>query len=957
MWRLRSKVTSRAALGFFALGTVVLSSASVAQLPDHVSIRRSPTPSWVQPVELEPLMGRRLSEGEPPRLVLHDTQILVPANDVTGSSQRFEQLLFRLDSSADVDEVSTLRLDFDPSYQELQVHAVRVLRGGEWTDRIARSRSSVTQVEDDLEGQIYDQSQTLLMILDDVRVGDWLSVEYTSVGANSVLGDDWADDVWLVSEAVSRRSVRVVTERDLAFALHGDAPEPVQDEMVNGRREIRWALEAQPDPDLWLSVPWGHSQQPWVQLSTYDGWSDIVRWALPVFEVPPASGAVREIAAGFTERRKERQLLQARDWVQRNIRYFSVSMGEHSHRPHLPDETLGRRYGDCKDKTVLLLALLRELGIESWPVLINAGWREGLATFLPSPFAFDHIIVAARLDDEVVWIDPTLTQQGGRALADITVPQYRYGLEVKSGVDGLSELPLSQRDTGLKTVAYVYRVEEDLLSYEVDVKTVFSGADAEVIRRDLDGTTDEELQEGYLEYYQAEHLTVSVREPLSLVDDRESNVVEINERYSVVSSGEDLFGYPFITFDLELGGELSLAGEDRTSPLALSYPRRREESIRIETPTVWGFSPVEDTISTPWFNYGVTSTIARDRRSIEINYVLEMMSDAVAVADLAEYDQKVNEMSESLGYGLGPVGFGESSMLGRQRSPLISAIAAGTVTALAVLAFLALGRVGDRRLLAYWLPSGRMGVASTEAPTYNGVRYGDPSTRLLLAVIALALASLADVVSIPVGFLPGSDSEWVFLLEFLYLGFAILLVLVAAFFVILAQRQLLRNLQALGLCELDPGLTWSTFSWFVPIAFLFVPYLSFRQVVVGSSSPADRRTIVALLRSWWGFWIFASVLSGAAAGVLLTGGVGVGQWLETMSSVFQFLAGVLLITLLLVLRSVQRDAARLAVVAQQRGVEVALSPEVLSEQLHEAPSPVPHPDPPTAPPPPPPPVG
>ena len=938
-WRPRWPLRLHMLLAFASL---LLVPVSKAQLPGHDAIGQSPTPQWVEPIDLEPLMGRRLGAGEPARLVVHDTQILVAVDDVAGRSQRYEQLVYRLDSDSDVDGLSTISFEFDPSFQKLEIHSVQVLRDGEWSDRIARSRSSVAQVEDQLEGQIYDQSLSLFMILDDIGVGDWLRIESSLIGSNPVLGDDWADDVWLVSQAVARRSLRVLSERDVSYRLLGGAPEPVSEGLVAGRREIRWALEAQPDPDLWHSVPWGHSQQPWVQLSTYAGWESVVAWALPVFEVPPSSSAVREIAAGFTERRRERRLLQARDWVQRQVRYFSVSMGEHSHRPHSPDETLGRRYGDCKDKTMLLLALLRELDIESWPVLVNSGWREGLSGFLPSPYAFDHIIVAARLDDKVVWIDPTLTHQGGESLAGITVPNFRLGLEVRPGVDDLSEVPALQLDPGLKTVLYEYRVEENLLRYEVDVTTVFSGADAEVVRRQLDGTSEEELQEGYLEYYQAEHLTVSVREPLSVVDDRERNVIEIGERYAVVSnSDEGLLGFPFVTFDLELGNELSLAGTDRTAPLALNFPRRRRETIRIETPSAWGFVPIEEAVSNQWFDFVATSTIAPDRRSIELEYVLETRSGTVAVADLPEYDRDVTKAWESLGYSLGDAGFGDSSMLGRQRAPLLSALGFGAVFGLAVLAFLVLARVGNRRLLRFWLPGGHgaMPIAG-DAPSHDGMRFVDPSTRILLAVIALLLAMVSDLVTIPAGFLPAATSQWVFFLELFYTLFVILLVVIAGLFTIIAQRELLRNLQAFGLRELDPGLTWSTLSWFVPIAFLFVPYRSFWQIVVASAAPRDRSVMVSLLRTWWGFWVLSSLLGAVAVGVMAAGGVGFGQWLETSASIAQFLAGVLLVTLLLVLRALQREAAVQAQRADSLGKELASSPTELSERLYGRASPV-----------------
>src|SRR5260370_36548898 len=62
-------------------------------------------------------------------------------------------------------------------------------------------------------------------------------------------------------------------------------------------------------------------------------------------------------------------------------------------------------YGDCKDKHTLLAALLRAAGTSSYPVLIGSGRK--LDEDVPSPAQFDHVITAALIDKEWVWLDST----------------------------------------------------------------------------------------------------------------------------------------------------------------------------------------------------------------------------------------------------------------------------------------------------------------------------------------------------------------------------------------------------------------------------------------------------------------------------------------------------------------------------------------------------------------------
>src|SRR5262249_7398246 len=79
-----------------------------------------------------------------------------------------------------------------------------------------------------------------------------------------------------------------------------------------------------------------------------------------------------------------------------------------------PNVVLTRRYGDCKDKSLLLITLLKELGIPSDPVLLQFGRRNGLERSLPSPGLFNHVIVRVNVDGHFYYLDPTRLGQHGR---------------------------------------------------------------------------------------------------------------------------------------------------------------------------------------------------------------------------------------------------------------------------------------------------------------------------------------------------------------------------------------------------------------------------------------------------------------------------------------------------------------------------------------------------------------
>jgi len=93
--------------------------------------------------------------------------------------------------------------------------------------------------------------------------------------------------------------------------------------------------------------------------------------------------------------------------VQDRIRYVYIGLNGGNMTPATADQTWERKFGDCKAKTVLLLAVLRELGIRGEPVLVDLGGGDGINERLPTPGFFDHVVVRVNLDNKSYWLDGT----------------------------------------------------------------------------------------------------------------------------------------------------------------------------------------------------------------------------------------------------------------------------------------------------------------------------------------------------------------------------------------------------------------------------------------------------------------------------------------------------------------------------------------------------------------------
>jgi len=193
-------------------------------------------------------------------------------------------------------------------------------------------------------------------------------------------------------------------------------------------------------------------------------WAQIGRWYAELTtgrrEITPSIlDKARSVVANATNPLEEIRRLAS--YVQHSIRYVAIEIGLGGYQPHAAQEVLASGYGDCKDKATLLSAMLREVSIDSYYVLINDD-REFLAPDFPSLLSFNHVILAIRLPKEVfgqgmfatlphdklgplLLFDPT---DSSTPLGDLPPSlQSNYGLLVTDAGGELIKLPLSPPST------------------------------------------------------------------------------------------------------------------------------------------------------------------------------------------------------------------------------------------------------------------------------------------------------------------------------------------------------------------------------------------------------------------------------------------------------------------------------------------------------------------------------
>lgn len=380
-WRARAlALTGDDAGAVEALEQVLRFDASAtdeARLADFLRSRASGGAELVadfQEAYRTPLEDIVSAAGEPaegvPREVLH--RMLVIDAGADGTARRWGRTVERILTPAGARELDRLPFRAYPGDEEVRVLSARVHRadGSVLDARTGRTGGRGVFVVD----------------LPPLEVGDVVDVEWRRDDlAPTIFGDYLGIDVPLRSDSrlpVVESTVVLLEPEGVQLATHMTAaPEGVERTAAaldGGARETRWVLRGvEPRRREHLEPP-AAEIEPRVQASTYASWEAFGDWWWNLIsEEIDTSDEMRAKVAELTEGASTplERLRAVYDFVVTDVRYNAWEFGVHGYQPYSAPVIFSRRFGDCKDKAILMKAMLAEVGIEAWPVIIQAEGR------------------------------------------------------------------------------------------------------------------------------------------------------------------------------------------------------------------------------------------------------------------------------------------------------------------------------------------------------------------------------------------------------------------------------------------------------------------------------------------------------------------------------------------------------------------------------------------------------
>jgi tetratricopeptide (TPR) repeat protein/transglutaminase-like putative cysteine protease len=353
-------------------------------------------------------------------------------NDGTGRKETVARI--RVQSEAGVQQWGQIQVGYNSANERVEVAYVRVVKADGTVVKAGDDAVQDLSAPVEREAPVYTDYRQKHITVPGLRPGEVLEYDMvTVIHTPLAAGQFWADydfdktNIMLDEEL----DVDVPADRPLKLKNKPGMDPKISDE--NGRRIYHWTSshlereddEKDKDKDKDKEKEKerrrkkkADEERPDVQLTTFVSWEQIGRWYASLEKdrrapSPEIRAKAEELTKGLDNELDRVQALY--DFVAKNFRYVSLSLGVGRYQPHAAADVLHDQYGDCKDKHTLLASLLEAQGLHASSVLINSSRK--LDPDVPSPSQFDHVITLLPMAHEEVWMDTTSEVAPFRLLA------------------------------------------------------------------------------------------------------------------------------------------------------------------------------------------------------------------------------------------------------------------------------------------------------------------------------------------------------------------------------------------------------------------------------------------------------------------------------------------------------------------------------------------------------------
>ncbi|MCZ6678150.1 MAG: DUF3857 domain-containing protein, partial [Candidatus Poribacteria bacterium] len=382
----------------------------------------APAPVDIPPVDLIDIDINAIIAEAPDAADYPDADAIILLNQFshevlpTGQSRYTSHQVVKLLTARGVQQYDDIAIPYNPTAQHIAINVARtILPDGAVVEPLDEAFNEVTP-PGQLSYNLYSDTMWKVISMPALKPGVCIEYQVTlaDAGAESVGSQTW---FW---GGFSFQSTDPI--RQSSYALRVPKGTNFRWKARNCQLTPKELHEAETSTYLWthgetpglkqeVNMPPINDIIPRLNYSSVESWDAIYNWykdlAKDRYTVDEAiEETVQQLTADLVT--TEDKIREIYHFAASQIRYVGLELGRGAYQPSPADQVLRARYGDCKDKTTLMIAMLNLVGLEAFPVMINPASYERVDVELPSLGQFSHLIAAIPRDDgSYIWLDPT----------------------------------------------------------------------------------------------------------------------------------------------------------------------------------------------------------------------------------------------------------------------------------------------------------------------------------------------------------------------------------------------------------------------------------------------------------------------------------------------------------------------------------------------------------------------
>ena len=633
----------------------------------HVTV--APLPGWI--TVNEPAIAT-----QPKGSVGGYYYLLIEQQEHVRKQESFIHNAYKFITNEGIQEMADININFDPLYQKIFFHKLVIHRDGKKIDHLDKNAIRTIQREQDMDRYIYDGSLTAIINLKDTRVGDVVEYAYTLKGYNPIYDGHISHRIYLNYSMPYEKGIKRLiapTDTELYLKYSNDAPKAIEEtENGNGNTIYTWTSDKVPAHIEDNNVPSWYDSYQRIQVTDFKNWGEVVAWSLKHFSLKKSElDALNKMVDEKWHGNDSKTILDIIRFVQDEIRYLGFESGLNSHKPHDPVKVFHQRFGDCKDKSLLLSTILQHKGISASPMLVNTSLRQHVPELLPSIHAFDHCVVEIEWDGKKIYVDPTINNQGG-SLNEIYFPNYSSGLVIREGETGLTKLPIAEIGGIHEVDTFDINFLEDTVT--MVIRTSYKGGDADNQRSYFASSSFEAIQKAYVNYYGNVYPEIKEAELLKINDDRDKNIFIVEEKYNVPSfwkKNTEVEGQTYAEFySLLIENLVNVSkSSQRKAPYRLSYPTSFQHTMHVALSSEWSIESDEKDISSDAYKYRYEVSFVDHNLTIYHHYTT--LTDHIPASKVTKFVDDHQAIMKNLSYMIAYNNSGVNSSAGFNWTPIV----------------------------------------------------------------------------------------------------------------------------------------------------------------------------------------------------------------------------------------------------------------------------------------------